>query len=225
MLFRPKKLYKYLSAEGANAMLSCEVPELWFRLPNKLNDPYDLTPIGSYADEFGGIGVFCMSESATSAPMWAHYASEGKGIVLEFSVSSDFLQTYTPVQVRYGRQRPTVKNPIKALTQKNREWKYEREWRCFVTPPSTMQGANRFLAHEQAISVPLDLKSVTAIIHGHDSQVDTNQFLGRRDAVHIQEFVCRINAWKYGFSIREMADIGHLFEQRDAMLWGRRHRK
>lgn len=225
MFSKPKKLYKYLSTKGANAMLSSPVPELWFRLPNQLNDPYDLTPIGSCADAFGGIGVFCMSESATSAPMWAHYASKGEGLVLEFSVSADFFRTYSLTKVRYSGRRPTVKNPIKALTVKNHEWKYEKEWRCFVTPPSQQEGKTRFLIHEGAISVPLDLKSVTAIIHGYDSRVDTSKFLERTDATHIQEFVCRINAWKYGFGVREIGDLDYMFEQRDAALWGRRHRK
>ena len=225
MFFRPKKLYKYLSAEGANAMLASSAPELWFRLPNQLNDPYDLTPVGSCADEFGGIGVFCMSECATSAPMWAHYASSGEGIVLEFSAGADFFRTYPLAKVKYSSRRPTVKSPRKALTTKNHEWKYEREWRCFVVPPSAKDGPTRFLMREQAIGVPLDLKSVTAIIHGHDSRVHTSKFLEQAGAAHIQEFVCRTNAWKYGFGIREIGDLDYMFEQRDAALWGRRHRK
>lgn len=225
MFFTPKKLYKYLSVDGANAMLSSPVPELWFRLPNRLNDPYDLNPVGSYADAFGAIGVFCMSESATSAPMWAHYASNGEGIVLEFSVNTDFFRTYSLAKVSYSNRRPTVKSPRKALVTKNREWAYEKEWRCFVTPPSTKAGLTRFLIREQAISVPLDLKSVTAVIHGHDCRVDTGKFLERTDARHIQEMVCRTNAWKYGFGLYAMGDLDHMFKQRDAMIWGRRYRK
>jgi len=206
-------------------MLSSPAPELWFRLPNRLNDLYDLKPVGSYMDAFGAIGVFCMSESATSAPMWAHYASNGEGIVLEFSVGADFFQMYSLAKVNYGSRRATVKSPAKALTTKNREWKYEKEWRCFVALPSTKEGPTRFLAREQAISVPLDLKAVTAIIHGPDGRVDTRKFLERADAEHIQELVCRVNAWKYGFGIREIGDLDYMFEQRDAELWGRRHRK
>jgi hypothetical protein len=225
MFSRPKKLYKYLSVEGANAMLASPAPELWFRLQNRLNDPYDMKPIGSHMDVFGAIGVFCMSESPTSAPMWAHYASNGEGIALEFSINSDFFQTYPLAKVNYSSRRPTVKNPGKALTTKSREWKYEKEWRCFVAPPASKEGPTQLLIHEQAISVPLDLKSVTAIIHGPDCQVVTSKFFERSDAKHIQEFVCRTNAWKYGFGLRKLDDLDYMFEQSDAVQWGRRNLK
>ncbi len=61
-----KKRDKYLSVDRANALLSSPVPELWFRLPNRLNDQYDSNSIGSYADAFGAIEGFCMSESASA---------------------------------------------------------------------------------------------------------------------------------------------------------------
>jgi hypothetical protein len=206
-------------------MLSSPDPALWFRLSNRLNDPYDLRPVGSHLDAFGSIGVFCMSESATSAPMWAHYGSNGEGVVLEFSTSSNFFETYPALKVRYRARRPSVRDAVKALVTKNREWKYEREWRCFVDLPATRAHANRLLMSHQAISVPLDPAAITAIIHGPDSKVDATKFLQRSDAGHIREFVCRLDSWKYGLSIRGLDNIDHIFEQSEAAIWGARQRR
>lgn len=223
MFSKPKKLYKYLSKEGAQALFS--KPSLWFRLSNKLNDVYDLNPIGSHVTDFGDIGIFCLSETPISAPMWAHYGSNGEGVVLEFSTDSSFFEKFTPCKVRYSKNRPTVKSVRKAMTSKSWEWSYEREWRCFTTPYQTDFDGGEFLSHVQAVSVQFPFEALTSVIHGHDSQVDAQKFLARQEALHVKELVCRTDPWKYGFNLCEPSDIGYLLEHSDAMRWGRGVRK
>lgn len=216
---KPKKLYKYLSAEGAKALFL--EPSLWFRLPNKLNDIFDLCPVGS-SGEYDPIVVFCLSETPLSIPMWAHYGSMGQGVVLEFDMNSDFFTQYPPSKVLYQSKRPTVKNP-KAIIIKSSEWTYEREWRCFTPLSNRMPSEEKFLSH-QTVSIPFPFDALTAIIHGHDSIVDARHFLLRPEAAHVQELVCRIDPWSYSLNLRKIDDLEHIFESREAVAWGRRQR-
>lgn len=225
MFFRPKKLYKYLSSDGAKKLFSSEDPTIWFRLPNRLDDIYDLRPCGSYADEFGGIGTFCLSETKDSAPMWAHYGSSGEGVVLEFSLQSKFFAANPPVKIRYQTKRPSIRSVREGLATKSAEWAYEREWRCFMTLPRSRTHEHKFLPSEQAISVPFPFEALTAIIHGYESCVAVGDFLARGDAVHVTQLVCRTNAWKYGFEVCAFDDLSHIFEHQEAARWGRSQRR
>ena len=224
MLSRPKKLYKYLTADGARKLFSSQNPAIWFRLPNRLNDVYDIQPIGSFLDGFSSVASFCLSETPHSAPMWAHYASNGQGIVLEFSLASKFFYENPPVRVRYRKERPTIKDAYGALTIKNVEWAYEREWRCLTTLPQSYACEHRFLPSEQTITVPFPFEALTAVIHGYDSQVSAEEFLKRPEADHVKQLVCRTKAWDYGFNVCTVEDITHIVESREAFLWGRRQR-
>lgn len=225
MFSKPKKLYKYLSKEGAQALFTNPNPSIWFRLANKLNDVYDLNPVGSNATDFGDVGIFCLSETPISAPMWAHYGSSGEGVVLEFSSEASFFEKFPPCKVRYSKRRPNVKNVIKAMTSKSNEWSYECEWRCFATPHRADVDGSELLVHEQAVSIQFPFEALTSIIHGYDGQVDTEEFLAREELQHVKELVCRVDPWKFGFNLREIADINYIFEQQEAMRWGWRVRK
>lgn len=165
---RPKKLYKYLTPEGAVKFF--ENPSIWFRLSNKLNDVFDMHPSGSHPmDGLGAIPVLCLCETATSVPMWAHYGKEGQGVVLEFNTGTEFFKRYEPHQVRYRTKRPTIKDPRAAALVKSKEWAYEREWRCFTTLPRHDSGED-FLLSQQAVSTPFPFEALSAVIHGHDGR-------------------------------------------------------
>jgi len=225
MLFRPKKLYKYMSTVGAQCLLSSPKPEIWFRLPHRLNDAYDIHPVGSCLDGFGTVASFCLSETPDSAAMWAHYGSNGQGVALEFSLASDFFYKNPPKKIRYRNKRPTVKSVHAALTTKSAEWSYEREWRCLITLPRSIKDEHKFIEHEGVVSVPFPFAALTAIIHGYDSRVSVEEFCARPEANHVEQLVCRTRAWDYGFNIRAIDDIDHILEDREAALWGRMQRK
>lgn len=223
---KPQKLYKYLSTDGAEKLFASSDPSLWFRLSNKLNDVYDMRPVGSspFGNQFGSIAVLCLSETPTSCPMWAHYGSNGEGIVLEFSTGADFFAQYPPLKVRYQSKRPTVRNPKAAATTKSKEWAYEREWRCFTVPPERHAQKEQFLSSEQAVSVPFPFAALTAVIHGIDSQVDASPLLNRAEAKHVRELVCRTDPWSYALNIHQLDDMSHLFENQAAAMWGHRQK-
>ncbi len=217
----PAKLYKYLPKKAARSFF--ENPEIRFTLSNRLNDPFDLSPVGSYTDHYGAIGVFCLSSTPFSIPMWAHYGDVGRGVVLEFRTDTPFFEEHPPAQVRYKKSRPTVKDPVEALRVKSQEWAYEQEWRCFTDLPRNPRFFNQAA---QAVCLPFPTDALTAIIYGHDSNVSREgaAFLSRVGSQGIQELICRVDPWRFKLNLRPLDCIEHLFEHREAVDWGRRNR-
>jgi len=200
-----------------------ECPALWFRLPNQFKDVFDLRPVGSFVDGYWSIAVLCLTETPTSMPMWAHYGDGGEGIALEFSADSNFFKEHALAKVRYSAKRPTVSEPIKALTTKSAEWAYEREWRCFAVPGERQQ--DQFLFDQQAVSVSFPFEALTAVIHGHDSRVDASPLLARAEAKHVRELVCRVDPWAYKVNVCDRNDFTYIHERQRAAIWGRQSRK
>jgi hypothetical protein len=204
MLFKsrlPAKLYKYLSAKSAKSFF--ENPEIRFTFSNRLNDPFDLAPVGAaYAtDHYGAIGVFCLSSTPVSMPMWAHYGDAGHGVVLEFRTDAPFFEEHFPSQVKYRTSRPTVEDTMAALRVKSKEWAYEQEWRCFMTLPKNPRYFNQAA---QAVCLPFPADALTAIIYGHDSTVskEGRDFLSRIGGEGVQELICRVDPWEFKLNLR-----------------------
>lgn len=217
----PAKLYKYLPEKSAEAFF--ENPQVRFTLGNRLNDPFDLAPVGSNTDYYGAIGVFCLSSTPTSIPMWTHYGDVGRGVVLEFRTDASFFNEHVPAEVKYKKKRPTVKDPIDALRVKSSEWAYEQEWSCFAPLPKDPQFFN--LA-AQAVCMPFPLDALTTIIYGYDSAVSRKgaAFLSRKGVEHVKELACRHDPWRFHLNLRPLDCIEHLFEHRDAASWGHKHK-
>jgi Protein of unknown function (DUF2971) len=90
-------------------------------------------------------GVLSVSEVPDSGLMWAHYAAEGTGFVIEFDAANPFFDQrrnsvddfYHMRRVVYSENRGHVTS-IDALTaetmflEKQSQWAYEREWRMIV---------------------------------------------------------------------------------------------
>jgi len=82
------------------------------------------------------IGIFSMSEEENSSPMWAHYAANGNGFVLELNTNSSFFKnsngTSNLFKIIY-EDRELLSffdgNESDILGRKSADWSYEREWR------------------------------------------------------------------------------------------------
>jgi len=105
-----------------------------------------------------GPQMVCLSENATSMPMWYHYADQYKGVVLAFDCQSD-PQTILSMaqQIKYAKSIPLVsdadewvqvstgqlaqpKNVLeKMYLVKGDQWEYEKEWRVIANqgPPGS----------------------------------------------------------------------------------------
>lgn len=101
------------------------------------------------------IGILCLTEKYDNLPMWAHYANNHNGFVIEFDEKHSFFDQRTKpeelrrhlIKVRYSKQRPEIILYDTNLTDsenldnwinnflcvKSDHWEYEQEWRMFYT--------------------------------------------------------------------------------------------
>lgn len=88
------------------------------------------------------VGIFCLSKRFDSLPMWAHYADNASGLVVEFvDLEKDFWGDSTgilkkPVNVRYERERNGItfdpRSHESLFFDKFQDWSYEQEVRIVM---------------------------------------------------------------------------------------------
>ena len=191
------KIYKYLSHDVMRLVFDRdELCGVKCSLPKDYNDPYELflgmdlnTPsdqLAFYNDVVGGIPqnpTTCFSKSPIVAPMWAHYANNHSGFVLEFDLEG--MQKHFEgnpiweVSYRVGphenlkkilEKAAVLKKPryayelqefvfVESYFTKYEEWNYEREYR-FVD----MKNLTEDLHGNSILFIPIEF--VTSIIVG-----------------------------------------------------------
>jgi hypothetical protein len=95
-----------------------------------------------------GIGALCLTKDRHNLIMWAHYANNYKGFVIEFDGRHEFFQQRdSPMgdlgrirQVDYSEDRPnhasfTDLTPAEIFFLKSKDWAYEKEWRMLKPLP------------------------------------------------------------------------------------------
>jgi hypothetical protein len=95
-----------------------------------------------YHERVKRLGIFSTSARWDSIVMWAHYAENHCGLCLELDTAA-LPPNIRAHQVIYAPTRPVINlfadrstaNLTSALT-KNKEWRYEDEWRLVLEPPS-----------------------------------------------------------------------------------------
>jgi hypothetical protein len=134
----PQILYKYYPPAGVEYAL--EGQSLRFSSPLTFNDVFDCRYLsdhryaGTRQSKFRrGLGVVCLTETATNHLMWVHYAQGHRGFVLGFNTAHEFFQMNRPQPVSYDPLPPALEGcagPDLVLTvHKALEWQYEQEWR------------------------------------------------------------------------------------------------
>lgn len=88
------------------------------------------------------VGIFCLSKRYNSLPMWAHYAANATGAVIEFAKLDEFFLgdetgvLQQPIDVRYNRETGGVtfdpKSHDAIFFEKYSDWSYEQEVRVIV---------------------------------------------------------------------------------------------
>ncbi|WP_421261378.1 DUF2971 domain-containing protein [Aeromonas jandaei] len=91
------------------------------------------------------LGVLSLTECPLNLLMWAHYADEHKGVVVEldytheslFKISSGGKEFSTLKAVKYQNEKvagvPFPDKVVESLLTKSPEWEYEKEWRFIRT--------------------------------------------------------------------------------------------
>jgi len=89
----------------------------------------------------GRLVALSLSEEQHDSVMWAHYAEQGHGLVLEFDTTHSFFsqspktgKTRRLQKVEYfdGQIEELMEAPLKALISKTTNWAYEKEWRLVL---------------------------------------------------------------------------------------------
>jgi len=89
------------------------------------------------------IGILSLSATPVSPPMWANYAENSTGFVLEFDTAHSFFngrrsdkdEFYHLREVIYADREPSatmMDMPFDTFVLKSRSWEYEQEWRMLL---------------------------------------------------------------------------------------------
>ena len=123
-------------ASGNEALMSWASEEL-VKITERLLESVPISYLDFEREIAAVVGVFCLSEDPTSAPMWAHYGAKYTGFLVEFD-TSDLFFNLTGIQgLRPITYEQRSLDSMKALDEsdlllrKSVDWAYEKEWRTF----------------------------------------------------------------------------------------------
>jgi hypothetical protein len=175
----PDGRMRILTPEAVQAMLKAFLPGLQKQMAQHANHE------GSYVFDHNRaaqttfdskFGILCLSETADSLLMWAHYAGNHRGFVVQFDETHPFFassefddHSLGLTMVEYSPERPVVSystlNSPHLYYRKSPEWSYEREWRL-IKP---LLSSSKVIPREE---FPLHLyevphEAVKGVILGH----------------------------------------------------------
>lgn len=85
------------------------------------------------------VGLSCLSETPRNILMWSHYASQHKGIVLQFEIAKSPEAMLHALKIDYSNEYPILnfaqdmtEQLAKIMLRKSEDWKYEKEWRLLI---------------------------------------------------------------------------------------------
>jgi hypothetical protein len=111
--------------------------------------------------------IYCLTPFPDSTLMWSHYASNHRGICLEFSKNNSLIGRARPVRYRktYPEWTPQmgIEDALDLVLTKAMDWSYEREFRIIAT---SLDGPTKL--HEKFVMLPAG--ALTAIILGCECQ-------------------------------------------------------
>jgi hypothetical protein len=79
--------------------------------------------------------IYCLTPIPDSTLMWSHYASNHRGLCLEFDKNNPLIEKARPVRYSetYPEWTPKVANPLDLVLAKSMDWSYEREFRIVAS--------------------------------------------------------------------------------------------
>jgi hypothetical protein len=139
-----------------------------------------------------GVGVLCLTEERDNLIMWAHYANNYKGFVIEFDDKHEFFHEKDSSMGKLGRirridyseDRPnhasfTDLTPAEIFFLKSDDWAYEKEWRMLKPlPVEDADKVNRDADGQPVYLFSFPPECVTGVIFGSRMPDDVrNNFL------------------------------------------------
>ena len=172
---------------------------------------------GFYKGFNENIGVLALTEKPDNLLMWAHYAQNHKGFVIEFDgdheyfhkqlSSSDELRYLR--KVRYSDKRPnirlsTLEEATDIFLTKSKEWEYEQEWRIMRPLRDATETINVNGEAIHLFSFPPDC--VTGIIFGCRTQPRLRQEIseylsGEKEYAHLDKYEAILDEKEFKLNI------------------------
>lgn len=129
------------------------------------------------------IGILSLSETPLSPPMWANYADNSTGFVLEFDTTHPFFngrrseqdEFYHLRRVVYEDRQPSatmMEMQFDTFILKSKSWEYEREWRMLL-PLTTASKKFTTPAGDEVSLFDFPAKSISKVIVGLNTKDET----------------------------------------------------
>lgn len=129
------------------------------------------------------IGILSLSATPLSPPMWANYAENSTGFVLEFDTTHAFFNSrrsekdefYHLRQVIYEDRQPSatlMEMQFDTFVLKNKSWEYEREWRMLL-PLATASKKFTTAAGDDVSLFDFPAKAISKVIIGLHTKEET----------------------------------------------------
>lgn len=152
------------------------------------------------------IGILCLSKNADSHLMWAHYADEYSGAVIEFDENHEYFSGLT--KVRYEKERPIIHMdyflnnktiPISNLCVKSDIWGYEKEYRLIRSLRDCKKNKAKAKTFDiYTNSIPLD--AIKAVTLGERCPPESiRRTYHRIKNTHVALSIAALANWKYEF--------------------------
>jgi hypothetical protein len=142
------------------------------------------------------VGIFCLSEIATSSPFWAYYADGHKGACVEFDRDLGFFVMAQPIVYT---DEPRVINRLvdsheelfnKSMCFNGTAWSHEHEWRVIAR----FEDVERATRYKEQHSVALTAQTFMGDQHGpgyysFPSQAIRSVILGQKASVETESWL------------------------------------
>lgn len=165
------------------------------------------------------VGILSLSEVPDSLVMWAHYAGNHTGLVLQLDETHEFFapmifeeQSFELTKVEYSSQRPirsySTLNSPEVFYRKSIEWAYEREWRL-IRPLANAESTHPSKPHSVHLFA-LPPAAIRGLIVGCAVDGPTrdkiNEVLQQPALAHVKVFSARPSDDEYGLEIHPPLD-------------------
>lgn len=152
------------------------------------------------------IGILCLSKNSDSHLMWAHYADEYSGAVIEFDENHEYFSGLT--EVKYEKDRPIIHMnyflenktiPISNLCIKPDIWSYEKEFRIIRSLRDCKKNKAKTKKFDiYTNEIPLDaIKTVT--LGERCSLESARNTYHKLKNTHVALSIAALANWKYEF--------------------------
>lgn len=159
-------------------------------------------------------GILCLTEHPDSLLMWAHYANNHNGFVIQFDETHEFFaptthedQVFPLTKVEYSAQRPILSyssiNSPSVYYRKSPEWAYESEWR--IIKPLSAAKSTRTHPEYPRFLFELPAAAVKGVIVGlsvsNSARQELFELLTQPQWKHVTVFQTVLNKNEYKLDI------------------------